>query len=85
MPEEALLTGLVDEILPVEKVLSKSIQTAEALGALPQTPFRLMKRNRVEPVSAQIRQRLREKEHLFLECWFSEEARRRLYEAQKKF
>jgi enoyl-CoA hydratase/carnithine racemase len=84
-PEELLRMGMVDQILPLERVLSGSIEKVRALGALPQAAFATIKRNRVEMVEAQILARLEEKEQLFVECWYSAEAREHLREAMKRF
>ena len=83
---EALLQmNMVDQVLPLEAVLPKSIEQAKSLGALPHKAFEMTKRNVVETVEAQILTHLAEKEQLFIERWYSEEARERLKEAIKKF
>ncbi|MFQ6087884.1 MAG: enoyl-CoA hydratase/isomerase family protein [Candidatus Methanofastidiosia archaeon] len=84
-PEELLQIGMVDQVLPLEQVLSKSIEKAKLLGAFPQEAFRMIKHNRVEMVEAQVLSHLKEKEEFFLKCWYSYEARERLREAIKKF
>jgi enoyl-CoA hydratase/carnithine racemase len=72
-PEALLHMGVVDQV------------KAKLLGALPHEAFGMIKRNRVETVEAHILKRLAEKEEFFIECWFSDEARKRLKEAIKKF
>jgi hypothetical protein len=47
--------------------------------------YRLIKKNRVEDVRVHIMERLEEKEQYFLKCWFSNETRKLLKEAAKKF
>jgi len=84
-PEELLQAGIVDQVLSLKQVLPKSIEKAKLLGALPHKAFRMIKRNRVEMVEAQILTHLAEKEQFFIECWFSHEAQVRLKEAIKKF
>jgi enoyl-CoA hydratase/carnithine racemase len=84
-PEELVQMGMVDEVLPLEQILPKSIERAKSLGALPQEAFRIIKHNRVETVKAQVHKHLAEKEQAFLKCWYSDEARKRLKEAIKKF
>jgi enoyl-CoA hydratase/carnithine racemase len=84
-PEHALRIGLVDKILPVESVVPSSIETANVLGTMPHQAFQCIKKNRVETTRAHIEKHLVEKEDLFLECWFSEEARHKLKEAMEKF
>lgn len=84
-PEESLQLGMVDQILPLDEVLPKSIEKAKLLGELPCDASRMIKRNRVEIVEAQVLKHLRAKEESFIECWRSGEARARLKEAIKKF
>jgi enoyl-CoA hydratase/carnithine racemase len=84
-PETLLQMGLVDHVLPLEQVRPKSIEKAELLGALAHKVFAMSKRNLVETVEAQILTHLAEKEAFFVECWYSDEGRKRLKEAIKKF
>jgi enoyl-CoA hydratase/carnithine racemase len=77
--------GLVDEVVPLDQVVSKSIEKARMLGSLPQEAFDLIKRNRVEMVEKEVAARMEEKDRLFIECWYSDEARRRLQDAMEKF
>jgi enoyl-CoA hydratase/carnithine racemase len=84
-PEELLRMGVVDQVLPLEQVLPKSIEKAALLGAYPPAAFAMIKRNHVEPVEARILASLEEQDKLFIECWYSAEARERLREAIKKF
>jgi enoyl-CoA hydratase/carnithine racemase len=84
-PEEALRLGLVDQVIPPEEVLPRCIDKLGALGAMPGEAVSLIKRNRVEPVEAEIRAGLEDRERSFIQCWYSEEARARLKEAAAKF
>jgi len=84
-PEESLQMGIVDQVLPLEQVLPKSVEKARLLGGSPQEAFAMIKRNRVERVEAQILTRLEEKERFFVDRWYSDEARERLREAMEKF
>ena len=84
-PRESLRMGLVDAILPIQEILNASVEKVRNLGALPVGPFEAIKRNRVEPVVAEIEARRAEKEESFMRLWFSEEARELLREATKKF
>jgi len=84
-PNDSLEIGMVDRILPVDEVMSASIESARRLSALPAGPFQATKRNRVEPVLAEIEARLAEKEELFMRLWFSGEAQQLLKDASKKF
>ncbi|MFX0124836.1 MAG: enoyl-CoA hydratase/isomerase family protein [Candidatus Hodarchaeota archaeon] len=83
--EELLQMGMVDAVFPLDQVLTKSIDKAKLLGSLPQGAFERIKRNRIELVRTQIIEYLAEKEEIFLEHWFSAEARERLKEAIEKF
>lgn len=85
LPEKLLHMGMVDEIVPLEKVLAKAIEKASSIDELSPDAFALIKRNRVEGVTAQISSKLREKEQIFLECWYSDEVRSRLKIAMAKF
>jgi enoyl-CoA hydratase/carnithine racemase len=84
-PEALLLMGMVDRICPPEEVLSEAVEKAKTLAALPQEAYAIIKRNRVEPVEEHIWARLEAKERLFVDRWYSEEARERLREAMEKF
>lgn len=84
-PEKLLKMGMVDRVLPPEQVLPRALEKAELLGAMPQEAFAMIKRNRVEYVEAHVLTCLAEKEHLFIERWYSNEVRQRLREAIEKF
>jgi enoyl-CoA hydratase/carnithine racemase len=84
-PEQSLQMGLVDGVLPLENVLTESIAKATTMASLPQKAFELIKLNRVETITAQILAHLKEKEHLFHACWYSDYARKQLKEAIGKF
>jgi len=84
-PSKNLLRmGMVDCVLPLEEVVPKAIEKAQLLGRLPQNAFAITKRDRTESIKAQILARLKEKEELFIECWYSEEGRRLLGEAMER-
>ncbi|PKN62856.1 MAG: hypothetical protein CVU57_21960 [Deltaproteobacteria bacterium HGW-Deltaproteobacteria-15] len=82
--EDLLRMGMVDQVLPLESVLIKSVEKAAQLGSAPRA-FALIKQNRVETIEAQVREHGEEKARAFLECWFSPDAQERLREAIKKF
>ena len=83
--EESLRMGLADTVVPLEQVLSQSIERAHTLGAMPVKAFQMIKRNRTWMIETQIKEYLEEKEAFFIECWYSDETRIRLKEAMKKF
>ncbi|PKN29690.1 MAG: hypothetical protein CVU64_06940 [Deltaproteobacteria bacterium HGW-Deltaproteobacteria-21] len=82
--EDLLRMGMVDQVLPLESVLTKSVEKAAQLGSAPRA-FALIKQNRVETIEARVREHGEEKARAFLECWFSPDAQERLREAIKKF
>jgi enoyl-CoA hydratase/carnithine racemase len=85
LPDKLLYMGVVDQVLPLDQVMLKSIEEAASLGAVPLASFAMIKRNRVEPVEAQVLAHLEQRERFFVECWYSDEARERLREAMEKF
>ncbi|MGB2990714.1 MAG: enoyl-CoA hydratase/isomerase family protein [Candidatus Zixiibacteriota bacterium] len=84
-PDELIGMGMVDQVLPIEQVLPRSIDKVRLLGSYRQEAFEMIKRNRTETVEAEILERLKEREEFFIECWYSDEVRRRLKEAMEKF
>lgn len=84
-PEACLAMGMVDRILPPDKVVEQAVEQAAELAALPAAAFGAIKRNRVEGIEAQVLARQEEKARLFVECWYADEARARLREAMAKF
>jgi enoyl-CoA hydratase/carnithine racemase len=84
-PEESYKIGMVDQVSPLEQVLPEAIKQAKLLGAMPNKAYGMIKRNRVEGVESQVQAQLAKKEKFFLECWYSDETRKRLQEAIKKF
>ena len=84
-PEKSIQMGLVDHIWPLPELLTKAIEKAESLGTLPTMAFSVIKQNRVENISKQVLKRKEQKERLFVESWFSKDARDRLRAAIEKF
>lgn len=84
-PDEALMLGLVDKVLPLEEVLPKSIEEARKLSSVSSSAFTGVKNNRVEPIEEEVMARLGEKEDFFVECWYSAITRDLLKEAMSKF
>lgn len=84
-PERALDMGLVDRVSPLDEVLPGAIQEASTLGSFPGEAFALIKRNRVEVVEAQVLPHWVKKQRLFVDCWYSKEARGCLKEAMERF
>jgi enoyl-CoA hydratase/carnithine racemase len=84
-PEQALELGLVDRVLPLERVVEEAVEMAGELGALPGMAYGMIKGNRVENILAEVKRRGEEKERAFIECWYSDPVRELLREAIKKF
>jgi enoyl-CoA hydratase/carnithine racemase len=77
--------GMVNDVVRQKGVLEKAVDHARLLGKYPPMAFRMIKKNRVEEVKENILKNLDEKEQYFLKCWFSDETRKLLKEATKKF
>ena len=84
-PADSLRMGLVDAVLPGGEVMARAVERAGLLGAWPREAFALIKLNRVEDIEQRVLARREEKERLFVDCWYSDEARQRLREAIEKF
>jgi enoyl-CoA hydratase/carnithine racemase len=84
-PEEAYRLGMVDRVLPVEEVVSQSIEKARELSLDSQEAFALIKSSRVDALEREITAQLGEREDSFIQCWFSDDARIRLQEAISKY
>jgi enoyl-CoA hydratase/carnithine racemase len=84
-PDDLLRMGLVDQVMPLERVTSEAIEITRVLGSLPGEAFAIIKHNRVEDVVQVIQKRLEEKEGKFVECWYSDQARTFIKEAMEKF
>jgi len=77
--------GLVDEVLPQDKVEGRALEKVAELAALPQTAFEAIKANRVEAIRIRYEENYKLKHETFLNCWFTEQTQRLLAEAAKKF
>jgi enoyl-CoA hydratase/carnithine racemase len=83
--EELQKMGLVDKVLPLEKVLPESIAHIKKIASFPSYAFSMIKHNRTEVIAERIRAHLTEQDEYFIDCWYSEETRMLLQEAMKKF
>jgi len=84
-PEASLRMGMVDQVLPLEQVMQKSIEKVKLVGASAREAFAQTKRARVAAIEAQVLTHQEEETELFMERWYSDEARERLREAMEKF
>lgn len=82
---QALKARLVDQVHPQDQVKAQAIAFAAALGGMSHSAFRAIKHNRVQPVTALIRETLEEKEAIFVEHWYSDFTREQLRTAIEKF
>lgn len=84
-PYDARNLGLVDEIYPVEDLLERTVKCVGQLTENDLSAFAAIKLNRLQPVLIDIETHVDAQEKLFVDLWFSEDARKRLKEAIKKF
>jgi enoyl-CoA hydratase/carnithine racemase len=77
--------GLVDEVLPQEKVEDRALEKVAELAALPRVAFEAIKANRVEAIRIRFEKNYKRKHETFLDCWFTEQTQELLVEAAKKF
>ena len=84
-PERALALGLVDRVLTLERLLDEAVEMADELGSLPAEAYAMIKANRVETTLAEVKRHGAEQERAFIERWYSDETRKLLQEAIKKF
>ncbi|TET97468.1 MAG: enoyl-CoA hydratase/isomerase family protein [Anaerolineales bacterium] len=84
-PEEAQRLGVIDRILPIEEVVSQSIEKARELSSDSLEAFSLIKSSRVHAVEREIAAQLSEREDAFIKCWFSDDARVCLKDAISKY
>jgi enoyl-CoA hydratase/carnithine racemase len=84
-PDQLMQMGVVNQVVKQKGVLEKSIEQAKLLGDYHAPAFKMIKKNRVDPVVNGIKEDLEEKENYFLKYWFSDETRKLLKEAAKKF
>lgn len=84
-PESMLALGMVDEIAPVEKVRERAVEFARQTADSGGPAFAELKRSRVQPVIAQVRQYSEESTKVFVDSWYSWNTQKLLREAAEKF
>jgi len=77
--------GIVDEILPQDKVEDRALEKVAELAALPRPAFEAIKATRVEAIRILYEENYKPKHETFLDCWFTEQTQELLAEAAKKF
>jgi enoyl-CoA hydratase/carnithine racemase len=85
LPDQLLAMGLVDAIEPADRLLAAAMQTARSLGSPPLSAYAAIKRSRLEPLQEQVSAKLEQRNRVFIESWFSPEARQLLRVAMEKF
>jgi enoyl-CoA hydratase/carnithine racemase len=83
--EQSLIIGMVDRVCPADRLMEDAVEKAESLGRTPAVALAAIKQSRVEGVARRVLERLAEKERLFLDCWFSYDARKRLKVAMERY
>ena len=83
LPSEALSLGLVDEVAPEDVLMTRALDAAEQLSAIPASAFALTKRAFIEPILTRVEQ-ARPLNDDVLEAWASPavQARMRAYVEQ---
>jgi enoyl-CoA hydratase/carnithine racemase len=84
-PDEALRMGLIDQAVPVQQVVPESMSMCRKLGAELSMAYALIKKNRTDPVVAELHVHEEMHEKRFCECWYSEPARARIEDAMGSF
>ena len=76
-PAEARTVGLLQSVVPSERLMEEALEQARRLGAKPQPAFRLTKEAMRKSWIAGVDAIAEEARQQFMECWFSEEAQQR--------
>jgi enoyl-CoA hydratase/carnithine racemase len=84
-PMESLQMGLVDKVLPACEVKEHAVRMAKSIGSWPLGAFALIKQNRTEEIEKRFLASGEKKAQEFIDCWYSDEARKLLKDAVKKF
>jgi enoyl-CoA hydratase/carnithine racemase len=84
-PDEAISIGLVDDACPPERIIATAVEKVKQLASNSPSAFAAIKHSRTMEVEEKIHSRLEERERVFVENWFSQEARQLLKEAISKF
>jgi enoyl-CoA hydratase/carnithine racemase len=84
-PMESLQMGLVDKVLPTGEVFAQALRKAKNIGSLPLNAFALIKQNRTEEIEKRFLISGENNAKAFIDCWYSDEARKLLKDALKKF
>ncbi|MCG6910874.1 MAG: enoyl-CoA hydratase/isomerase family protein, partial [Deltaproteobacteria bacterium] len=83
--EQALDTGLVDEVVAPGFAVERALARLASIAAHPGGAFRAMKAARVEIIRDKFERTYVEQHERFLDCWFQADTRVLLEEAAEKF
>jgi enoyl-CoA hydratase/carnithine racemase len=84
-PEDARRIGLVDDVLPAERVERHALEKTSSLAGKPQPAFGITKNNRLLAVRSLFTRQREERQTELLDCWFDPAVQRMLAEAAEKF
>ena len=82
---EAEQTGLIDEVLPRDRLENQALENIAEIASLPQPAFSAIKANRVEAIRIRYEENYKYKNEIFLDRWFSPSVQNLLTEAAEKF
>ena len=83
-PEEALASGVLDELQPPDRLLDRALEVAREMAELPRETFARIKRTMRGPALARIDDAVLNQTEPMLESWLSDETRKAASEALKK-
>jgi enoyl-CoA hydratase len=80
-PREALQLGLLHEVVPETDLLTRALERATTLAALPPAGLRMVKESLRKPAAAAARANESAESERWLDTWFSADSQRKLREA----
>jgi len=83
-PEEALASGVLDELQPADRLLDRALEVAREMAALPRETYARIKRTMRGPALARIDDAVLNQTEPMLESWLGDETRKAASEALKK-
>jgi len=85
LPEDALLLGIADYVLPVEEVQQNAVAAVRGVDVDILETFGTIKAARTRKIEKAVREEMDERSRRFIERWYAPEVRENLKEAMKKF
>jgi|SRR6266850_194328 len=80
-PREALQLGLLHEVVPEADLLTRALERANTMAALPPAGLRMVKESLRKPAAAAARANESAESERWLDTWFSADSQRKLREA----